>query len=141
MWSSQQFGKDATIGRYGCTLTCISMLLDITPDIVAKRFDESGVYGKHPVTGKPISNYLDWNKLHIAYPQLTFVKRVDGYNNDEVKNNLPCLVQVDFDGSPRTDDKHWVLFIGNKRMYDPWTGQERATTVYPLTGYSIVKKG
>lgn len=130
-WKDQKFGRDATIGTYGCTLTCISMLLDITPDIVARRLDEVKAFS---------GNYILWTKLSQAFPQLTFIKRVRSYNNTEVKSNLPCLVEVDFDGTPRTDDRHWVLFIGNKRMYDPWTGQERSTSVYPLKGYAILKK-
>ena len=130
-WRNQKFGKNGTIGSLGCTLTCISMLLDLAPDQVAKRLDEVKAF-----TG----NFLIWTRLKAAYPQLQFIKRVRTYDNADVKANIPCLVEVDFDGTPRKDDRHWVLFVGNKRAYDPWLGKEISTSHYtPLLGYSIVK--
>ena len=61
------------------------------------------------------------------------------YNNESVKNNLPTMVEVDFDGSTRTDFKHWVLFIGNQQLMDPWTGTIDPTTKYRIkTGYAII---
>ena len=131
-WKNQKFGKNGTIGALGCTGTCIAMLLDVTPDKVFKRLDEF-----HAFSG----NYIIWTKLHEAYPQLTFVKRVRIYDNADVLKNLPCLVEVDFDGTPRTDDRHWIVFIGNHRALDPWQGKEISTETYkPLLGYAIVKK-
>ncbi len=139
-WANQKFGLNGTIGKFGCTGTCISMLLDITPDVVFKRMDEAHVFGWNTKTGCATDNLIRWDRLSIAFPQLKFVKRVRTYNNTDVKNNLPCLVEVDFDGTPRKDDRHWVLFVGNKRMYDPWTGQDRSTSTYPLLGYAVLKR-
>lgn len=137
-WKNQKFGKDATIGKYGCTLTTIAMILDITPDKVAKRLDEVGAF----VNGKGgKGNLLDWSKLHEAFPQITYVLRKSPYNNTDVKNNTPCLVVTDFDGNPKTNGQHWVLFIGNKKLWDPWTGTERPTSVYSdLQGYCLIKR-
>ena len=133
-WSRQQLGtSNTTIGSHGCTITCIAMLVGTTPDVVNKELKRIGGFAN--------GNLVIWSKVPTAFPQLTFVKRVNSYNNSDVLANLPCLVEVDFDGSPVTFGNHWVVFIGNKRLLDPWVGQERATSVYPiLKGYAVFKK-
>ena len=133
-WSKQQLGtSNTTIGSHGCTITCIAMLVGTTPDVVNKELKRVGGYAN--------GNLVIWSKVPVAFPQLTFVKRVNSYNNADVLANLPCLVEVDFDSSPVTFGNHWVLFIGNKRLLDPWTGQNRPTSSYPiLKGYSVFKK-
>src|SRR3990167_3222485 len=133
-WARQQLGtSNTTIGSHGCTITCIAMLVGTTPDVVNKELKRVGAFAN--------GNLVIWSKVPIAFPQLIFVKRVNSYNNADVLANLPCLVEVDFDGSPNTFGNHWVLFIGNKRLLDPWTGQNRPTSTYPiLKGYAIYKK-
>src|SRR3990167_2213371 len=109
------------------------MLVGTTPVVVNDKLKK--------VQGFANGNLLIWSKLHQAFPELTFIKRSYTYNNDEVKANLPCLVEVDFDNSPVSNGNHWILFIGNQRMLDPWTGQNRPTNTYKiLKGYSIIKK-
>ena len=133
-WARQQLGtSNTTIGSHGCTITCIAMLVGTTPDVVNKELKRVGAFAN--------GNLVIWSKVPIAFPQLIFVKRVNSYNNADVLANLPCLVEVDFDGSPVTFGNHWVLFIGNKRLLDPWTGQNRPTSSYSiLKGYSVFKK-
>lgn len=133
-WSKIKLGfSNVTIGGYGCTITCLAMLAGTTPDKVNEAMKRVGGYAN--------GNLVIWSKVPQALPNLRFVKRVNGYNNDDVKANVPCLVEVDFDGTPRTDDRHWVVFKGNHLLNDPWTGTERYTNVYPiLKGYAIYKK-
>ena len=131
-WSKQQLGtSNTTIGGFGCTITSIAMLVGTTPDVVNRELKRVGGFAN--------GNLVIWSKVPIAFPQLIFVKRVNYYNNDDVKTNLPCLVEVDFDGSPNTFGNHWVVFIGNKRLLDPWTGQNRPTSTYKiLKGYAVL---
>ena len=133
-WSKQQLGtSNTTIGGFGCTITSIAMLIGTTPDVVNRELKRVGGYAN--------GNLVIWSKVPVAFPQLIFIKRVNYYNNDDVKANLPCLVEVDFDGSPNTFGNHWIVFIGNQRLLDPWTGQDRPTSTYPiLKGYAIYKK-
>jgi len=38
-------------------------------------------------------------------------------------------------------DRHWVLYIGNHQLIDPWTGTIKPTSSYPLVkGYAIIEK-
>lgn len=124
------FTTNTTIGSHGCTITCIAMLADVNPDYVNERLKTVGGYAN--------GNLVIWSKVPKALPQLQFVKRVNEYDNDEVKKNTPCLVEAN--GVRIAGFKHWVVFIGNQKMYDPWDGKEKSTNYYaPLTGYALFK--
>ena len=124
-------GTKLTIGTDGCYLTCLGMVTDTTPDWVVKKIGFNGAQ----------INYTGLDKIGLE-----LVEKSNTYDDVRVKehiaNNGFCVVRVDWDGSPKsTEDTHFVLFIGNKRMIDPWTGNECATTKYPLlTGYRAFKK-
>lgn len=126
-----------TIASHGCTITCIAMLSGLTPGEVNKRMQAVNGF---------VESSVIWNKIPKAIPWLSFpdMGRHYSYDNDIVKaaiaRNGGCLVEVDFDGNnARTDDKHWVLYVGNGQMYDPWTGTQRPTGAYPIvTGFAIL---
>lgn len=136
-WSNTKLGtSNVTIGGYGCTLTCLSMLANIPPDEANKRMIAGGAFAKQ--------NLVDWTKLSNTTLNLSLEWRGWTYDNNAVKSAISrfgaCLVEVDFDGTERTDDRHWVIFIGNQKMWDPWTGTERPTSTYPiLRGFSVIK--
>lgn len=124
--------KTTTIGSHGCTITCLAMLAGTTPNVVNQRMNAVGGYAN--------TNLVIWTKVPEALPNLEFVWRGYTYDNERVKANLPCLVEVDFDGTPRTDDRHWVVYKGAQKMNDPWTGTERPTNAYPIqTGFTIYR--
>lgn len=126
-------GTTSTIGNYGCTLTCLAMLADTTPDIVEGKLEFS--------VDRIIWTSINKTDLPIRFPDMG---RVYSYDNDKVKEaiekNGGCLVEVDFDGITSTpNDRHWVLFVGKGKAYDPWTGTEILTTKYPiLKGFCII---
>lgn len=129
-WSYIQVGTGGrSIGQVGCTITCLSMLADVNPDYTNQRMNA--------VKGYASGNLVIWGKVSEALPNLQFIKRVSGYNNNDVKNNLPCLIEVD--GAPIGGYRHWVVFIGNGKLYDPWDGREKPTSSYSPTGYAIFK--
>lgn len=137
-WKNVPLGTSTstTIGSHGCTITSLAMLLNFygyseTPVTVNKKLKDNGGYAN--------TNLIVWTAIPKIWSRMKFVWRGYGYDNSQVSSNLPCLVEVDFDGTPRTDDRHWVLFKGDKKMNDPWTGTERATSDYSiLTGYSVI---
>lgn len=133
-WANTKIGSKGTIKDFGCLITSLGMLLDIPPDVVNARLKAVGGYAN--------GNLVIWTKIPLAFPQCQFSPnhgRFYVYNNTDVRNNLPCLVEVDAKKIGGT--KHWVLFIGNQRMYDPWDGKEKSTSTYdPLLGYAIVRK-
>lgn len=131
------FGKQGqTIRDYGCTITCIAMFAGITPGEVNQRLKNVLGFNESMVV---------WTKLEAAISWIRFVWRNRGYNDarvsQAVKEHGACLVEVDFDGTPRTDDRHWVLFTGNQKMNDPWTGTVRSTNTYGQpTGFAILQR-
>lgn len=136
-WSGIKLGTstNTTIGSHGCTITAISMLAGLTPDEVNKLFNKFGVYAQ--------TNLVNWTKINAAISWLKFEWRGYSYENDKVaaaiKKNGACLVAVDgrkIGGGAK--DGHWVLYIGNQKMIDPWDGQEKPTSHYPATGYAII---
>lgn len=137
-WASIGLGtsKTTTIGSHGCTITCLAMLAGLTPDVVNQRMKDADAFAS--------TNLVIWGKIKDAIPHLEFDWRGYTYENDRVSKAIEehggCLVEVDFDGTGRDDDRHWVLYIGNKKLYDPWTGTERPTSVYKkVMGYAIIK--
>lgn len=144
-WKNIKLGtSNVTIGGYGCLITCLAMLAGTTPDIVNQKLNALPKWNDGS-TGYARGNLVIWGRVSQALPNLKFIKRVNYYNNEDVRANVPCIVEVDFDGTPRTDDRHFVIFIGNRKLYDPWTGTERPTSDYvkfedSLKGYAIYKK-
>lgn len=136
-WRDIKLGtSNVTIGGYGCTITCLSMLANLTPDVVNAKMTMSGGYAN--------GNLVNWTKIKGIIPTLELEWRGYTYDNNAVKSAISryggCLVEVDFDGTERTDDRHWVVFKGNQKMWDPWTGTERPTSTYPiLRGFSVIK--
>lgn len=135
-WKNKKLGfSTRTIGTDGCTLTCISMLVGETPDVVNDKLKAVKAFS---------GALIAWGNIQKAYPQLKFIKRVRNYNNWEVSfwvnlKGKPQLVEVYAGkiGAPR----HWVVFIGNKKCIDPWTGLTISTSYYtPLTGYALLEK-
>lgn len=128
-------GTSSTIGNYGCTLTCLAMLADSSPDILASMLKFN--------VDKIIWSSINDTDLLIRFPDMG---RYYIYDNEKVKEaiekNGGCLVEVDFDGIINTkNDRHWILYVGGGMAYDPWTGTEISTSKYPIVkGFCIIDK-
>lgn len=138
-WKDIKIGNStSTIGSYGCTLTCLAMMAGLTPVEFNQRMTAVGGYSVDRVI---------WAKVHEACSWLNIPdgNRYYSYDNEKVlgaiKQYGSCLVQVDFDGITSTpNDQHWVLYTGNGKMVDPWTGNEVSTGKYPLVkGFVVVE--
>lgn len=136
-WKSIKLGfsTTTTIGSHGCTITCVSMLAGITPKETNERLKS--------VSGYANTNLIIWSKIKEAIPWLEFVWRGYTYENakvaDAIKQWGGCLVEVD--GTPIGGSRHWVLYIGNQKMIDPWDGKEKPTSSYKAIGYATIKAG
>lgn len=148
-WANQKLGYGVgTIGDYGCTLTCLSMMIGIKPHILNTVL-KGDSYEKSAFAGSS-KNLINWLKLEgLTNGTIKFHWRGYGYDESKIKEAIArygaCLVEVDFDGTGRSDDKHWILALGNHKAYDPWTGNEIPTNKYPKwTGWAeieIIKGG
>lgn len=129
-WSNLQLGTgNLSIGQAGCTITAISMRYGVTPEFLNQRMKE--------VEGYQDGNLVIWKKLEQALPGVIFKWKYDKYDNDIVKASMPTIVEVD--GSPIGAPRHWVLFIGNQKMYDPWDGMEKPTNAYKPISFVVME--
>lgn len=130
-WSNQLLGNsNVTIGGYGCVITCLTMLAGkLNVGETNDLFKQKKVYLD--------PNLVIWGKVPDVYPNLQFVNRYNYYDNNIVSDYVynkktPVIVQVDAGpiGSPRTD--HYVIYLGDKKLVDPWTGTIRPTSDFPI---------
>lgn len=134
-WAFVKFGFGG--GRfkdYGCTVTALTSLLfvagyNLTPPQVAEKLRAVKAFQ---------GDLLIWSRIQLAFPLVKFTWRGYGYDNAKVKENIekgnPTLVEVILSGH-----RHWVLFIGDQKMIDPWVGKVEPTSKYPLLGYSLIE--
>jgi len=128
-WKSITLGTSGTIGDFGCTITCLAMIIGSTPDVVNERLKA--------VNGYAQGNLVIWAKLEEAFPGIK-IKRVWSYDNADVLKNVPNVL-VEVDGKPIGGYRHWVVYVGNKKAYDPWTGTEVPTSQYPTpVSYCVI---
>lgn len=140
-WKNNKLGfSNLTIGGYGCLVTALSALITHitgtphTPDRVNEDLKKAKAFS---------GALLIWSRVPIAYPQLKWIWRGYNYNNWQVSTyvyirKLPVLVEVN--ASKIGASKHWVLFVGDRKMLDPWIGKIEPTSKYPLTGYALYQR-
>ena len=131
-WSQIKLGDSPlTVGRYGCTTTCVSMLTDyfkcfVDPGAMAKerlRFTSGGL--------------LIWSSVN--FPRMKFEKRLYSRNDAEIVKSLlrdpnrAVIFEVDY--------SHWVVATGKLpwtdiyTIADPWRGDRSLSTRYKrITG-------
>lgn len=132
-WKDQKLGtSQVTIGSHGCTITCLGMLAEMTPSEVNAALLS--------VNGYANGNLVIWDKIDDALPNLTCLERSTTYNNDKVADAISkyggCLVEVN--GAPIGGSKHWVLYIGNQKLVDPWDGETKPTSSYQALGFAVI---
>lgn len=130
-WANINLGtSNGFIKDYGCTLTAVSIRFGVTPDFLNKRLNEvNGFAPSNPNDPyNPEKNLIIWKKLEEALPGVQFVYKYSTYDNEKVKNILPCVVQVD--AAPIGGRSHWVLYIGNQQLIDPFDGKVKPTSTY-----------
>jgi hypothetical protein len=137
-WANKKLGfSDLKIGTYGCTLTSLTMLInyisdkDLTPDVVNNELKKVNAF---------VGALVYWVKVPLAFPELKFVYRYYNYNNLIVSkyvyiDKIPVVVQVN--AARIGNAAHWVIFVGDRNMIDPWDGKVKSTSTYPLTGFTI----
>lgn len=138
-WSDVKLGQSSlTVGRYGCTTTCISMLSDYFkclafPDAIAKvptNYTKDGL--------------ILWNKL--VFKKMRFKWRYYEQNDAIIKEclkdpNRAIILQVN-------NGLHWVLAVSKNlfgkdyTVLDPWTGKkcDVLKTYHNITGMAVFER-
>ena len=140
------FGTKAqNFANVGCTVCDITYLFNVvtnqnvTPDVINDRLKAAGAF---------VGAAVLWTKVASALPALKFVYRDYNYNNPlvwawiNVWPRLPVLVEVYKKES--VTKRHWVLYLGSQKMYDPIRGQIISTSsagYTPATGSARFSRG
>lgn len=130
-WKDIKVGtSNQTIGQIGCVDTCIAMKYGLTPDKVNELLNSVK-------DGYVQTNLVNWTKIPQALPGAEFVYKYSYYDNEIVKQNLPCIVEVD--AAPIGGTRHWVLYVGNHILYDPFDGKAKSTDTYKPLSFVVLK--
>lgn len=136
-WANNKLGNSAlTIGRYGCTTTCIADLStyygdNFDPALAAKKIQY-------------IQGLVIWGSCVFTNFQFWF--RQQGRHDQDIKNaladpNLSVILNV-------ANGSHWVVATGydpRKNLYtiaDPWLGDKADMSRYGnnITGAAFFKR-
>ena len=119
-WALVKIGdSQLTLGKFGCTTTCLSMLSDYfgcfkSPDMIALHHEWYTPDG-----------LIVWGAL--KFPNMQFVKRTSAYVDQEIQesiNDPKRAVMLNVNGGT-----HWVVAIRKALLsndyvcVDPWTGK------------------
>lgn len=128
-WRLKRLGfSNSTIGLFGCVVTCYGMVWDARVDDVNEYFKNNDCFVN--------LNLVYWAKTP------GFIWRGWTYDNKKVLEAIEkygfCIVETDLNDNPR-DGKHFVVFIGNGMLYDPWDGKEKPVSSYKdFYGYVVI---
>lgn len=138
-WCNHKLGSSSlTVGRFGCTTSCLSMLSD---------------YFRCFITPSQIAEHIEWYTkdglilwINLNFPFFKFVKRGYGQDDIEIQTYLKdpkkaVILEVN-------NGQHWVvairktLFGKNYIVADPWLGKDvDCKKVYGnITGYALFSK-
>ena len=109
-----------TIGSHGCKMTCFSIITGIDPRILNEKFKKDGCFLRDLLIDSKIAISLE-----IAPNSTTSI------NPKEI-----CVAEVDMSPSPGKQ-QHFVVWIGDGTIIDPWTGTIRPGNTYPLINFRV----
>ena len=145
-WASDKLGTSSvTIGAYGCLITAASMVCTYFG-----KDTDPGKINKDLITvnGYESSNLLRYNAITTLYPDIIvdwdkFLADPDDALIDEVLvQELPVIVQVDYNPETSALDQHWVIIIGKDQngylIADPIDGSTAYLSRYTDKSYRMV---
>lgn len=133
-WAQTKYSNGYTIGRYGCTLTDLTMIRDwflhddMVPPVVASKLQYA-------------SGLIIWASLKNI--GLSLVERVRVRNDAKIQQ---ALASSDHCVIVEVNHNHWLWVIGRQlpvlgyRVVDPWDGRIKYTNAYRnnITGCAVI---
>jgi hypothetical protein len=126
-WSALHLGtSSSTIGGYGCLITCVaSMLTDagkpFTPALLNAWLIQNGGY-----SGGNLFVFAAIDKLGLVkYDYMIDCATKPAPMTQlgaEIKAGKYVIVKVDFNPATLATEEHWVRYLGDGQMFDPWQG-------------------
>jgi len=118
-WKDVKLGfGSTTIGSHGCKLTSFSIITGIDPITLNEKFKKDGCFTRDLLIDSKIALSLD-----IAPNSTTST------NPKKI-----CVSEVDMSPSPGKQ-QHFVVWMDDGTIIDPWTGTNRPANTYPIINY------
>lgn len=132
-WAGSKLGTGATtIGGYGCLMTdAASVLTDAGYKVTPLELN-AWLIGHGGYTNGNLFVYASIDKLNVV----KFYNLVECANipapvaqfDSLVKQGDFVIVKVDFDPATMAVEEHWVRYLGDGKMMDPWRGDIASIT-------------
>lgn len=137
-WAKQTIGKtQLTLDRWGCTITCISMLSDYFTSLGGKYRDPAELAKMLEFTQNGL---VLWSSLKKAIGA-AFEWRQYGFDSKRIDASLKDPKKAVMLEVPLGGGKHWVVALSRipmtniYRIADPLTGTKKFSTAYgKITG-------
>jgi len=132
-WANDKMGNSScTVGRFGCLITSITMALRwFGKDVDVKELNQWLSANGGYVNG---TGNLYWGAIPDLYPDIYMHTSINCVSvpapldkiDALLAQNIPVIVEVDFNPATTPIDQHWVLLIGKQGddyiVNDPWYG-------------------
>jgi hypothetical protein len=108
------------IFTHGCKLTCFSMITEIDPVTLNSKFKK------------------DWAFINDLLPDEAVAKSLGIEFEGKVTKDPKkiCLAEVDMSPAPEKQ-QHFVVWMADGTIWDPWTGTVRPANTYPIINYRV----
>ncbi len=142
-WRNMFIGHSrSTMGRYGCLVTSIAMMVGVTPIEANRRLTQAGLIG-YPTCMACLNSF----SLRRAFPYVAALHLSPRWSDpvpsqelERLRSHLavggPAIIEVDINTRTLPLDQHFVLGVGIEDesiiIHDPWDGMRR--TLVPTYG-------
>jgi hypothetical protein len=127
--------KKYTLNSDGCYVFSLARILNIDPVECNNTLKAANCFAADSTGDRCL---LDHTLIARAFPsRISSVDKIDPYDNqkclDAIAKYGAAIVYVDYDGNAASAwDTHFVVFTGNKQLFDSLGGVFKPTSTYPL---------
>lgn len=135
-WSFRKLGTNKTIGRAGCAISSIAMILkyfgrDMDPGKLDQYLDENNGYeGDNVIWATAFKAGWETGLPTIKLTQYKFINKdqFEKILDDRIEKNWPTLAHIDYGADNNLGGDHWVVIVGKSPnghfiINDPGTSQ------------------
>lgn len=139
-WKNIKLGfGNYTIGSDGCFLTCLSMMVNKTPDVVNEILKKAGAFSGSMMISNKAAKALG---LQLLQGNSNLPGKMTDINY--MPDWSPTIKEVDYNSKTAVNDQHFVLRIienGTRYIIDPLDAKKKHINYYPkFISYRLFKK-
>lgn len=121
-WRDLTWGKNLTMGKYGCLITSLAMLTGILPNLMLNILKKNGCFDRHGLV------------LHTRTAQVLGLQYLG--RGTWKSPTYPTIFET-LDYYPQ---QHFCVWLPNQNIIDPLDGKEKRNP-YHITSWRLYKDG